>query len=84
MLLLGFFTPNIPSTDIFSLTHITNFSSADLISQTMIFAQDAGKLSQVDIIKDITNAWENFIETGQVWALLIGMFLGYAFRSFLP
>jgi hypothetical protein len=30
-----------------------------------------------------TRAWfANFIESGQVWALIIGIILGYAFRSF--
>jgi hypothetical protein len=30
-----------------------------------------------------TRAWfANFIETGQVWALIIGIIVGYAFRSF--
>ncbi|MEM9138153.1 MAG: hypothetical protein AAGB01_12530 [Cyanobacteria bacterium P01_F01_bin.42] len=31
---------------------------------------------------DIGSALENFIESGQVWALGIGFVLGYIFRSF--
>ncbi len=27
-------------------------------------------------------AWDNFIQSGQVWALLIGFVVGYIFRSF--
>jgi hypothetical protein len=26
--------------------------------------------------------WHNFIESGQVWALVIGSFFGYMFKSF--
>jgi hypothetical protein len=27
------------------------------------------------------NAWNNFIQSGQVWALIIGFIIGYVFRS---
>ena len=27
------------------------------------------------------NAWNNFVKTGQVWAMLIGMVIGYMFKS---
>jgi hypothetical protein len=30
---------------------------------------------------NFTEAWANFIESGQVWALLIGFGIGYAFRG---
>ncbi len=36
---------------------------------------------QVDIMADMQKGFRNFIESGQVWALLIGMVLGYMFRS---
>ena len=29
----------------------------------------------------VEGAWNNFIQTGQVWALLIGFVVGYIFRS---
>ncbi|ERN40704.1 hypothetical protein KR51_00026900 [Rubidibacter lacunae KORDI 51-2] len=35
-----------------------------------------------DVLGQMRNAWNNFIESGQVWALIIGLFLGYIFRSF--
>lgn len=41
----------------------------------------AQSVSDVDILRDITNAWNNFVKTGQIWALLIGMFFGYLFRG---
>lgn len=36
-----------------------------------------------DILGQIQDAWFNFIDSGQVWALLIGMFFGYTFKGFI-
>lgn len=44
-----------------------------------LFAQ---MIEDPDIIGQITNAWNNFVESGQVWAMVIGLFLGYTFASF--
>ncbi len=35
----------------------------------------------VDVLRDIQNAWNTFIKSGQVWALGIGLVLGYMFRG---
>lgn len=35
-----------------------------------------------DILGQIEDAWYNFIDSGQVWALFIGMFFGYTFKGF--
>ena len=35
-----------------------------------------------DILGQIQDAWYNFIDSGQVWALLIGVFFGYGFKGF--
>jgi hypothetical protein len=56
-----------------SAIDLTNF---DLDWQTL--AQ--GKFNQ-DVTKDITGGWNNFVRTGQVWALIIGITLGYLFKS---
>lgn len=45
----------------------------------LFMAQDAP--GTPDILADIQNAWGNFVKTGQIWALLIGIFFGYLFRS---
>jgi hypothetical protein len=37
---------------------------------------------EVDVLAQMQDAYNNFIESGQVWALLIGLMLGYIFRSF--
>lgn len=34
-----------------------------------------------DILGDLQKGWSNFIETGQIWALLIGVIIGYFFKS---
>jgi hypothetical protein len=34
-----------------------------------------------DVLADISNAFQTFVETGQVWALLIGIVLGYLLKS---
>jgi hypothetical protein len=47
--------------------------------QAIVLAQ---QVSDPDIMGRIKNAWDNFVETGQIWALIIGMVLGYLFRGF--
>lgn len=41
----------------------------------------AQTFDDVDVLGQMQDAWNNFIETGQVWALLIGVFFGYLFKS---
>lgn len=42
-----------------------------------------GKVDKdVDVIFQMQEAFNHFIQSGQVWALLIGIALGYIFRSF--
>ncbi|AFY84260.1 hypothetical protein [Oscillatoria acuminata] len=47
--------------------------------QAIVLAQ---QVSDTDIMGQIKNAWDNFVESGQIWALIIGMVLGYGFRGF--
>ena len=55
------------------------FYNSDLLSQfATILAQT---FNNVDIIKDMAEAWYNFVETGQCWALLIGVIVGYGFKG---
>ena len=42
----------------------------------------AQQIEDPDILGQIQDAWWNFIDSGQVWALLIGMFFGYVFKGF--
>lgn len=44
------------------------------------FALIEGK--DVDIMYQIQHGWSEFIKTGRVWALIIGLIIGYVFRGF--
>ena len=41
----------------------------------------AQTFDDVDVIADMEEAWANFVETGQCWALLIGVIVGYGFKG---
>lgn len=34
-----------------------------------------------DILGDISHAWKHFVDSGQVWALVIGIVVGYMVRN---
>jgi hypothetical protein len=34
-----------------------------------------------DVLGDMRNIWNNFVESGQLWALLFGIVLGYMIRN---
>ncbi|MFN7317526.1 MAG: hypothetical protein ACK5SC_00990 [Microcystis sp.] len=36
----------------------------------------------VDIIGNVQKSFSNFVNSGQAWALLIGLIVGYMFRGF--
>jgi len=36
---------------------------------------------QQDVMGDIMKGWNNFVRSGQIWALIIGVVVGYLFRS---
>jgi hypothetical protein len=44
---------------------------------TLVLAQ----FDDVDILRDMVNLWNTFIESGQVWALIIGLVIGYFVRG---
>ncbi len=50
---------------------------SDLVLHNIILAQ----AFEDNLGSNMQRAWSNFIESGQVWALLIGVVLGYLFRS---
>ncbi|MEQ9233547.1 hypothetical protein [Coleofasciculus sp. E2-BRE-01] len=41
----------------------------------------AQQFEEPDILGQIQQAFNNFIESGQVWAFLIGLVIGYIFRG---
>ena len=42
----------------------------------------AQSIEDPDILGQMQDAWLWFIDSGQVWALLIGIFFGYIFKGF--
>ncbi|MBE9038496.1 hypothetical protein [aff. Roholtiella sp. LEGE 12411] len=58
----------------------------DLISQLLwhlpvnltVLAQT---ITDPDLMGQIQKSWSHFIQTGQVWALLIGLVIGYIIRN---
>lgn len=47
------------------------------------FAQNYGEIQKIDIIQDFQKAFQNFIKSGQAWALGIGLVLGWVLHSFI-
>jgi hypothetical protein len=50
----------------------------DSFHHAIVLAQ---QVSDPDIMGQIKNAWDNFVESGQIWALIIGTVIGYLFRG---
>lgn len=42
----------------------------------------AQQVTDPDLLGNFQQAFNNFIQTGQAWALLIGLILGYMIRGF--
>ena len=58
---------------VFELHHNYLLPASTLLAQA---------IEDPDILGQIQDAWYNFIDSGQVWALVIGMFFGYTFKGF--
>jgi len=41
----------------------------------------AQQVNDPNVLGQMQNAWNNFVKTGQIWALLIGIAIGYFLRS---
>jgi hypothetical protein len=54
-----------------------NGFSHSLVSGSIWIAQ----VVKDDLFNNVGQSWNNFIQSGQVWALVIGFVLGYLFRS---
>jgi hypothetical protein len=57
---------------------ITNFWTCHPSTEAVLFIAQA---PSTDLFGNVQQAWNNFVQTGQVWALIIGFVLGYLFRS---
>jgi hypothetical protein len=61
-----------------STIDITNFWTCHPSTEAVLFIAQA---QSTDLFGNVQQAWNNFVQTGQVWALIIGFVLGYLFRS---
>jgi hypothetical protein len=61
------------------ITTALEISTQHLLAWGTILAQ---RIEDPDILGQIQDAWNNFIESGQVWAMVIGAFFGYMFKGF--
>lgn len=41
----------------------------------------AVNITNPDVVGQIQKVWNNFVQTGQIWALVIGLVIGYMFRN---
>lgn len=65
--------------------HISSWHNA-LAGFHPLFTIDWQVLGQLqtntDIFSNFGNWWDHFVKSGQLWALLIGIVIGYFFKSF--
>lgn len=60
-------------------SHLLNLASEKLWHANSWLAQ---YVESPNMMGQIQQAWSNFVESGQIWALLIGIVLGYLLRNF--
>ena len=62
---------NLPSNLHLNIADLHSYIDMDLLAQQ--FNQD--------VMGDLGKGWNNFVKSGQIWALMIGVVVGYLFRS---
>ena len=50
-------------------------------SELMAQLTKEGQQFQGDVLGDMGKGWRKFVESGQIWAMIIGAIMGYLFRS---
>lgn len=76
--MLDFAQHLVTSTDISVITPST-INMADLHSY--INMDLLAQQFKQDVMGDIGKGWDGFVKSGQIWALMIGVIVGYLFRS---
>ncbi len=69
-----------------SMTHLTHLGEIDwqnwIPQHDWVLMQSGdGQFSQ-DLAGSFQRGWNNFVKTGQVWAMLFGIVLGYMIKQF--
>lgn len=69
-----------------------NFSTFDLgtpapmtlstsSSSVAYISVPSAQFNEDKVLQDISRGWQNFVQSGQLWALLIGIVIGYMIRT---
>ncbi|HEY9738090.1 MAG TPA: hypothetical protein V6D06_17480 [Trichocoleus sp.] len=56
---------------------LSSWEVKEVLSTQPILAQQFDQ----DVLGDMGNAWNTFVQSGQIWALIIGLVLGYLIRG---
>ncbi|MFZ4667507.1 MAG: hypothetical protein ACOYME_13860 [Prochlorotrichaceae cyanobacterium] len=56
---------------------LTSHHWVQLASDSLVLAQS----TDADLVAEFQKAFKQFVESGQVWAMLIGLIIGYFFRA---
>ncbi|MEI6443916.1 MAG: hypothetical protein WCO29_12530 [Nostocales cyanobacterium ELA583] len=51
------------------------------LHEHITFLADASNVRDVDPLGQVQASWNHFVKTGQIWAMLIGIILGYLFKG---
>lgn len=58
-------------------------SSVPLVrTEILLKTEPSYNMKDIDVVADMQKSFNHFVNSGQAWALLIGLFIGYMFRSF--
>ena len=68
--------------DYLPIEQMSHFVNEQLIPAITVLAQKYQDIEDIDVIAQMQDAYNNFIQSGQVWALGIGVVIGYIFRAF--
>jgi hypothetical protein len=49
-----------------------------ITTQNLILAQN---VRDPKVLEQMQKAWNNFVDSGQIWAMIIGIIVGYMFKS---
>ncbi|WP_445637212.1 DUF2523 domain-containing protein [Nostoc sp. DSM 114161] len=63
------------------MSHYSDFISEFLWHLPVNWTALAQTVTDPDLMGQIQKSWNHFIQTGQVWALLIGLVIGYIIRN---
>jgi fructose-specific phosphotransferase system IIC component len=59
----------------------TGALNLDLLNDVASSGLSVAQVYKDNLFGNVGSAWDNFIRSGQVWALMIGFIVGYLFRS---